>query len=226
MPTALFVQQDAETVLVRRSLRATCYREEWDVPRFRQAAIDKAWAAGVVAMKAVGDYTFITPSPVTLYRDKAGEVLYADIRTAATAPAHLIWPDGRNISFLPALLPGAVQRTTYAHFAEGPLPHIELMAGPGGLSDDDKRIIDSMPNSALRERARQALEGAGTSTEARTAPDMRERVDFMIRGIFSIPDNTVLVSKQSDQGSKLVLPGGSVWDGRDDEIAPDDLLED
>lgn len=226
MTTALFVQRDAATVLVRRSLRATCTREEWDTPRFRQAAIDKAWAAGVQAMKAVGNYTFVTASPVTLYRGQDGTVLFADIRTSPTAPPHLIWPHGQKVVALPALMPSVVQNTTYRHWAEGPLPHIELMQAPTGLSDEDKRIIDSMPNSALRERARSALEASGNSVEARSAPPTTETIDFMIRGIFSIPDHTVLVSKQSDQGSKLVLPGGAVWDGRDNEQAPDSLLED
>ncbi len=229
MPTALFVQRDAATVLVPRSLRASCSREEWDNPRWRQAQIDKAWAAGVHAIKATGDYTLVTPAPVTLFRGSDGEVLYADIRTNPTAKPKLIWPSGKAVAFLPALRPAVVQRTTYAHFAEGPLIHIELTAPSPGLSADDKRAIDMMPNSALRERMTAAMGPSTGSAEAQTAPDTRERIDFIIRGIFSMPDLTVLVSKQSEQGSKLVLDGtgetSSLFHGPDDLMAAADVFE-
>jgi len=220
MPTALFVQQDARTVLVCRNMRATCTREEWDTPRWRQAAIDKAWAAVPHAIRAVGDLTLVTPAPVTLYRSTTGEVLYADRRLSAKAPPDFIWPDGRKMSALLAVPAAAIQRTTYKHFAEGYLPHIELMPAVAELSAEDREVLDALPNGAIREQARAALVGAGVAHEARTAPPTDTIVDFFIRGIFSMPDYTVFASKQSAEGHKVVV-GNGLWDGKDDEPVED-----
>lgn len=224
MPTALFVQRDAQYHLVRRRLRGTCTREQWDNPRWRQAAIDRAWAAGIDAVRDDG-LEFVCPAPVTLIYG-GGSLICADIRLGPKQPPMWVYPDGRKMPLPPLLNFATVRRTTYKHWAEGPLIHVELMSSPKAMNAADKRAIDSLPNAALREAATKALAVTAYSAEAQDAPDMRDLVDFRIRGIFKAKDYTVLASKQSDQGSKLVLPDGSVWDGRDDERAPDDLLGD
>lgn len=222
--TALFVQRDASYHLVRRRLRGTCTREQWDNPQWRQAAIDRSWAAGIEALRA-DELQFVCPAPVTLIYSGGG-VFCADIRLGPTAPPMWVYPDGRRMPLPPLLNFATVRNTTYKNWAEGPLIHVELMSPKGQLSADDRRAIDSLPNSSLREAALAAISATAYSAEAQDAPDMRDLVDFRIRAICRAKDYTVLASKQSDQGSKLVLPDGSVWDGRDDETVPDSFLGD
>jgi hypothetical protein len=224
MPTALFVQRDAAYHLVRRRLRGTCTREQWDNPRWRQAALDRAWAAGIDAVRDDG-LEFVCPAPVTLIYS-GGSVFCADIRLSPKSPPMWVYPDGRKMPLPPLLNFVTVRRTTYKHWAEGPLIHVELMSSAPGLNAADKRAIDALPNAALREAATKALGATAYSVEAQDAPDMRNAVDFRIRGIFKAKDYTVLASKQSHQGSKLVLPDGSLWDGGDGERAPDNILGD
>lgn len=224
MPTALFVQRDTSYHLVRRRLRGTCTREQWDNPQWRKAAIDRAWTAGIQAVRD-DDAEFVMPAPLTLFY-AGGGLLGADIRLSPASAPMYITPDGRRMAIPPIPALCTVYHTTYKHWAEGPLIHIEIMAPTRALSADDRRAIDALPNAALRERALAALPETAYSAEAQTAPDMRDLVDFRIRGIFKAKDYTVLASLQSTQGSKLVLPDGSVWDGRDDEVAPDGILGD
>lgn len=224
MPTALFVQRDAAYHLVRRRMRGTCTREQWENPQWRQAAIDRAWAAGIEALRA-DDLEFVCPAPVTLIYN-GGSVFCADIRLGPNQPPMWVYPDGRKMALPPLLNFATVRRTTYKYWAEGPLIHVELMSPQRGMNADDKRAIDRLPNSALREAALKAISVTAFSAEAQDAPDMRDLVDFRIRAICKAKDYNVLVSKQSDQGSKLVMPDGSVWDGADNETAPDNLLGD
>lgn len=221
--TALFVQRDTSYHLVRRRLRGSMTRDQWDNPSWRSAAIETAWSAAIEAVRA-DELEFVMPSPVTLFF--SGDALYcADVRLPGGAPQY-IYPDGRSMTNPPFTLMCTSRRTTYKTWVEGPLIHIQLTPHTKRLSPDDQRAIDSLPNAALRDRALAAISVTGSSAEAQDAPDMRDVVDFGLRGIFKTKDYTVLTSKQSDQGSKLVLPDGTVWDGRDDEVAPDNLLGD
>ncbi len=227
MPTALFVQRDTAYHLVCRTIRGSMTREQWDHPAWQRDAIGRAWAAAPQAIRASDEHLdLVTPAPVTLFY-AGGGLLCADTRLGPKAPHRYIHPDGRKMQIAPVLAMCTVRHTTYKHWAEGPLFHVAALSkATAGLSPEDKRAIDSLPNAALRERALAAVSAAGRSVEAQDAPDMRDVVDFTIRGIFKTKDYTVLESKQSDQGAKLVLSDGTVWDGRDDEAAPDSILGD
>jgi hypothetical protein len=224
LPTALFVQRDTSYHLVRRRLRGTMTRDQWDNPQWRRAAIEATWQGAIAAVRD-DNQEFVMPAPVTLFY-AGNSLLCADIRLSPSAPPKYIRPDGRPMVLAPVLAMSTVHHTTYKQWAEGPLIHIEIMQPTTTLSADDQRAIDSLPNAALRERALAAVGVTGYSAEAQDAPDMNNLVDFRIRGIFKTKDYTVLESKQSSQGSKLLLGDGSVWDGRDDESAPDDILGD
>lgn len=227
MPTALFVQRDTAYHLVCRTIRGSMTREQWDAPAWQRDAIGRAWAAVPQTIKASDDnLEFVTPAPVTLFY-VAGGIFCADTRLGPKAPARYIYPDGRKMAIPPILAMCTVRHTTYAHWAEGPLFHVAALSKrPTGLSAEDRRAIDGLPNAALRERALAAVGTASRSVEAQDVPDMRDTVDFVLRGIFKTKDYTLLESKQSDQGAKLVLPDGTVWDGSNDETVPDNFLGD
>jgi hypothetical protein len=215
--TNLYVQRDPRYVVVRRSLRYSCTREEWESPRWRQQAIDRAWARGLEAIRATGQHEFVAAAPVVLYKilDK---VVYANIARPGQPP-ELILPDGERMDPSKAIRAMASVGTTYAKWAEGPLPNLKLTdESTGGMSDEDRRAIESQ-RGIIRERMKQAIEGPGMAPIAGDVAELEtEMVDFRIRGYFKVPDYTVLLSRQQGGESKVITSDGVIEHGHADTL--------
>ncbi len=184
---------------------------------WRQQAIDRAWSRGLAKIGATGNCEFVAPAPVVLYKilDK---VLYADIRKPGQGP-ELIYPNGERMSPTSALHSMATVGTSYARWAEGPLLNLSLTdESTGGLSEDDRRAIESQ-HSAIQRRMKQALDGAGLAPIAGSADEAEpEMVDFRIRGYFKIPDYTVLLTRQRGGESKVITSDGVIEHGYADTL--------
>lgn len=182
---AIYVERDRRYVAVIRRIRGSCPREEWDHPAHRRAAIDRAWEAAERALRLEG-YELLTPAPVVV-----------PIRDQMTGGVIGHW------------------RTTYRHWAEGPLPHLDTSPVPlPPLSDEVQQA--RAENSAVRERLDALLVGAQVAPPPRQVFD-DGWVDFRIKGVFRRADYRVLRSLQSGEDAKLLLEGGGVEDGYDEE---------
>lgn len=227
--TALHVIADAEYITVCRSLIGTCTREEWDNPSYRRLAIARAWERAVTAIRA-DDEEFVSFLPVTLYRHPVSNaVVLADISLPGK-PSRLITPEGKRVLAAPAdlalLLP---QRTTYARWAEGPLPHVSLEMQQAATPDEDRDIqYLRHQNRALRELIDGALGPAEWAATPNDAAHDDGLVDFRIRGAFRRQELRRFVSKQTGDVSALVIGGAAVAEHNFDpstESGLDALLE-
>lgn len=211
MSTALFVQRDTTHHPVLRRLRGSCTREEWDVPAWRQAAIARTGQQAIEQLRAEG-LTFLAWAPVALRFDaQTHGLLWAEIDLPGQ-PVKFISPVGDPLLGRPADAPRGIMtvKTTYATWAEGPLMAIvPLDDEPTALPDDVTRVL-AQSTRPLRERITAALGVTATSPQARKRADTLERVDFRLRGVFSRPDYTVLVSKQTGEDAKLLTADGVV----------------
>lgn len=192
----------------------TMTRGEWDDPAHRRAAIAQAWKAAIAGLRSQG-LEFYTAAPVLLYRDPAdGVVAYADIRERAEHRHRLIDPMGFDLILAPASpsgLPWVVEKTTYHHWAEGPLPHLdpELETAPTPTDDPDVQRLRHQ-NRWLRELVDRALSPANYAQQPRSIKPAAGLVDFRIRGVFKRRDFRVLESKQA--GSEKMLTAEGVVD--------------
>lgn len=213
----LYVQRDPRKVMQRKNLRYSCTREEWEHPLWRQQAIDRAWARGLEAIKATGNYEFVAPAPVVLYKS-LDVVLYANI-AAPGRPPEFIFPDGERMDPSKAVPVMATVGTTYAKWAEGKLPNLTLTEeSSGGISEEDRRLIESQ-RKIIRDRAMAALSGPSMAPIAGDIRDCEpEMVDFRIRGYFLIPDYTVLLTRQPGGESKVVTVDGVIEHGYADTV--------
>ena len=210
---ALYVERDRAYVTVRRRLVGTMTRAEWDDVAHRATSLQAAWTAGIAAIRVDGE-EFVTHAPLMLYRHPiGGAVVCADIGQGVAR--HLIAPTGETMARVPSPPRGLTwvrERTTYATWAEGPLPHrtYDMDAAP---TPHDDRIVQELrhQNRALREMIDAALGPAEFADAARPMPTTDDLVDFRIRGVFRRLDFRVLVSKQdAGRGSKLITADGIV----------------
>lgn len=210
---ALFVERDPEYVLVERKIRHHCTREEWANPVYRQAAISEAWRLAD-NIRSEGDY-LITPSPVTLYCEPmTGGVVCADVQTPQDGGPKWIDAQGTKLLGPPQLVGLMRTRTTYAQWAEGPLPYTgdhEALAGPDPLADTETQRVRHQ-NRWLRQAIDDALEPA-LDPVARDAGHT-EYVDFRVRGIFRRRAPRVLETRQDVGGSALNGDAKIVLDGQ------------
>lgn len=206
--TVLHVERDASYILVCRVLVGTCTREEWDRPEHRRLTIARAWQHAADALR-VEDEELVAPLPVTLYRDHMGRVVCADISLPGR-PRKLVTPEGRPAVATPADLALArVERTTYAHWAEGPLPHLDLDMRQATTPDTDRDIqYLRHQNRALMELIDASMSPSEWAPEANTVQADDGLVDFRMRGVFRRRDYRQLVSKQTGEASGLLLSDG------------------
>lgn len=207
--TALHVMTDAEYILHTRSLIGTCTREEWDRPAHRRLAIARAWESAIAAIRSE-DEEFVSFAPVTLYRDVlGGEVRFADISLPGH-PQKLITANGSRVVAAPADLTFGylVERTTYARWAEGPLPHVDLDMQTVRTPDDDRDIQYLRHlNGDMRELIDGALGPAEWALQANTHRTDHGLVDYRMRGVFRRLELRRVQSKQTGDISGLVIDG-------------------
>lgn len=219
---ALFVEADRRTIAVRRRIKHHCTREEWANPARRLAKIAEAWRLTAANIRAEGE-TFTSPSPVVLYRAPlTGAVLFADIQLPHHGAPRWIDTQGRPLLFRPLTAGLIVERTTYAEWAEGPLPYFgahSAVAAPDPLQDRHLQRIRHQ-NRFLREKIDAAI--APSFDPIALDAGHEEYVDFRVRGIFERPDLKTLDSKQTGEAAKLVLSDGTI-EIRDHD--PADLTE-
>lgn len=208
--SALFVEQDARTLLVRRIMVGTCTLSEWNNPIHRAAAISGLWAiAGNV--RSEGE-TLLGPSPVTLYRHPlTGAVVYANVQT------HWIDPRGNRLIGTPATFGLWPEQTTYAQWAEGPRLYAgdhEALAPPDPMLDRQLQEVRSR-NRWLRELIDPAIAPSFDPIAQDGGKD--DLVDFRVRAICSRPDHRVLISKQTGDAAAVLVDGEKIGM---DEIDP------
>lgn len=213
--TVLHVERDAEYVMAVRSMRGTCSRDEWAIPSFRRLAIARAWERCVEAL-AAEDEQLVTWAPVTLYRDREGVVRFADISLPGRN-AKFITPTGTPLLDTPLdmVLTYRAERTTFARWAIGPLPHIDLSMSAAPTPDEDRDIQYLRHlNASMRELMDSALSPSEWAPEANSVVD-DGLVDFRIRGVIKRREYRQLVSKQTGEASGVILSDGY------HEIAPE-----
>lgn len=218
MTTALFIERDASYVPMVRKLRGTMARQEWDHPGYRAAALKRAWDFALAHIKQ-SDPTaeFLCPLPVTLYcAPVTGAVIVADISRDGVTPTWITATG--DLRIVPPLVDHAiVRRTTYAHWAEGPLPHLEmeLLSAPTPHQDREVQRLRAQ-NRAIRDKLDAAL--APNNWAAAPASfdpgSMANLIDFRVRGVFRVRDHRVIESKQSDS-AKLRITDGMIDFGED-----------
>ena len=212
--TALYVERDPSYLLVRRRMLGTMTRAEWDSPALRQAALDRCWAMAERAIRSE-DEELVSACPVALYcHPTSGAVAYANLNPTGRRPQ---WVDsiGRPLERLPIEPLGlgwTRLNTTYATWAEGPLPHVEpdMLPARSALDDPDVQAIRSQ-NSGLRDLIDGALSPANFAPMPRLMPTTDDRVDFRVRGVCQRKDFRVLRSLQDEaQGSKILTSEGVI----------------
>lgn len=208
--TALHVEADRQYILVRRSIQGTCTRDEWDSPAHRKLAIAKAWKHAIGALRSE-DEQFVAFAPVALWCDRmTGAVVVADARLPQDADGRWLTPDGRKLMGRPRLDGLVARRTSYARWAEGPLPHVSTEMEAAHTPDEDRDIqYLRHQNRALRELIDGALAPSEWAASANTHAD-DGLVNFRIRGVFQRADYRRLISKQTGESSGLLLDGGHV----------------
>lgn len=219
---ALFVEADRKVILVRRRIKHHCTSEEWAHPARRLAKIAECWRLTASTIRSEGE-TFVEPSPVVLYRNPVtGKVVVADIHLPSDPGPRWIDAKGVPLLFPPILLGLVREPTTYAHWAEGPLPYFgshEAQAAPDPLQDRHLQRVRHQ-NAALREKIDAGIANSFDPIAMDAGHD--EYVDFRVRGIFERSDLRTLASKQTGEAAKLVLADGTI-DIRDHD--PADLTE-
>ena len=208
--SALFVEQDRRTVLVRRIIVGTCTYGEWVNPIHRATAIACLWEAAA-NIRSEGE-TLLGPSPVTLYTHPVtGAVVYANVQT------HWIDPTGNRLLGKPLVLGLWPTETTYAQWAEGPRPYVgdhEALAPPDPLQDRQLQEVRSR-NRWLRELIDPAIAPSFDPIAQDAGRD--DLVDFRVRAICSRDDFRVLISKQTGDASAVLVDGEKITM---DEIDP------
>ena len=208
--TALFVEADRKTIRVRRRIKHHCTEAEWYDPIHRQARIDEAWRLTADTIRAEGE-TFLFPSPVTLYRDPlTGRVLFADIQLPHQGGPRWIDTQGRPLLVAPFTAGLVRESTTYAVWAEGPLPYFgahEALAPPDPLQDRHLQRIRHQ-NRHLRSRIDPAIAPSFDPIALDAGHD--EYIDFRIRGIFERDDLRTINSMQTGEAAKLVVAGETI----------------
>lgn len=205
---ALFIEQDSEQRVIRRRIVHACEQDRWFHQGHRQAAIREAWD---LARSTVGaeNMQFIAPAPVTLYCDpRTGAVRYADIRHPGESAPRWIDPLGRQVRF--PMTDGLVTiRTSYMHWAEGPLPYMGEAPhdAPDPLADRNIQYIRNQ-NSSLRAVIDSALAAANDKIPQDVV--IQGWVDFRVRGYFSINELPSFVSKQTNQEALVKIDGQMV----------------
>lgn len=219
---ALFVEADRKVIRVRRRIVHHCTREEWAHPALRAAKLAEAWRLTAANIRSEGE-TLVAPSPVVLYRDPlSGEVLFADIQLPHHGTPRWIDTQGRPLLLAPSTLGLVREPTTYAYWAEGPLPYRgehEAIAAPDPLADRHLQWVRNR-NAALRA----AIDAAIVPSFDPIALDAGhpEYVDFRVRAICERSDLRTIASKQTGEAAKLVLADGTI-EIRDHD--PADLTE-
>jgi hypothetical protein len=190
---------------VRRRIKHACTLEQWRSPAHRAEKIEEAWRLAIDTIRAEG-FEFVTPAPVTLYRDLFGRVVLADI----SMPGEPLWIDPQGRVILAPSVQGLIPtRTTYAKWAEGPLPYTGDApdAAPDPLRDRNLQYLRNQ-NSALRAVIDASLESARDAIPQDIA--FRGIVDFRIRGVFSTAAPAIFDSKQTNRESAVRLDGQMV----------------
>lgn len=208
--TALFVEADRKTILVRRRIKHHCTREEWDSPSLRAAKIAEAWRLTATTIRSEGE-TLVSPSPVELYRDPiTGAVVCADIRMPGQG-ARWIDVQGHPLLWPPRLIGLRRERTTYEHWAEGPLvytgDHAAIAAALDPLTQQSLQRVRHQ-NAALRAKIDAAVAPAFDPVALDAGHP--EFVDFRVRGIFERSDLRTVQSKQTGEAARLILADGTV----------------
>lgn len=208
--TVLHVEADRTTITVRRNIQGTCTREEWESPAHRRLAIARAWQHAIEAIRS-DDETFVTWAPVALWCEPlTGRVVYADARLPQEADGKWLTPDGRKLLVRPRLDGLVCRRTTYARWAEGPLPHVSTTMQAGHTPDQDRDVQYLRHlNGDLRALIDGALSPSEWAEEANTKVD-DGLVNFRIRGVFQRSDYRQLISKQTGEASGLLIGSGAV----------------
>lgn len=207
--TALFVERDRETERVIRRIKHHCTIEQWNDPARRAAAIAEAWQLAE-NIRSEG-CTLVSPLPVTLFSDPfTGQALYAFVHKSPDAGD---WIDPRTGATLLAVsTAGMVQtRTSYAAWAEGPLPYtgeMEGLAPPDPFRDRETQAARHK-NRALREAIDAAAEPAldAIPHDLWGGTGATGFIDFRVRGLFSRQVVRVIESRQTDGDAKIVLDG-------------------
>lgn len=208
MTAALFIQQDSQRVYKRRRIKHSCTLEEWLSPAHRAAKIHEAWRLAAQNIRSEG-FELVTPCPVTLYRDPTtGTVVFADIKNPTDKASLFIDRLGTAILFpkLTGLIP---ERTTYAHWAEGPLPYMgdAPIEAPDPLRDRHLQYLRNQ-NSDIKAVIDAAMEGSRDQI-AQTV-EFKGIVDFRVRGVFATQAPTIFDSKQTNQEAAVRLDGQMV----------------
>ncbi len=212
--TALYVERDPSYLLVRRRMIGTMARPEWDSPALRQAAIDRYWGLARAAIR-VEDEELVSAALVTLYcHPISGEVEFADLG-AGTGEHRFISPLGqplRQVPVEPTGLNWVRRNTTYASWAEGPLPHREPDPAQALTPLEDPAVLSVVANnSAIRDVIMGGFSPSNFAPMARPIPTTDHQVDFRIRGICRRRDLRVLTSLQDRElGSKILTSEGVV----------------
>ena len=195
----LFRQDDPAYLLVSRRLRSSCTREQWDSPSAFAEVLRHDWSRAIADLAREG-YEFVTPAPVTLYRRVDGTVAFADTRRRLTDPPRYVLPGGQKLA-AKRVPKGqfAIHRTTYMHWAEGPLFHVELGMQKAPTPLDDPIIqYYRHQNAALRELIDSNMTRAEFAPYANVAQhDSPDIVDYKIAGIFKRPEFTTITSLQT-----------------------------
>jgi hypothetical protein len=174
----------------------------------------------------------IGPTPVTLYRDPLTHtVVCADISLPGQ-PSRLVTPTGQPaLAHLADLaLTYAVERTTFARWAIGPLPHLDLDMRAAKTPDEDRDIqYLRNQNGALRELIDASLAPSEWAPEANTVRADDGLVDFRVRGVVRRRDFKRFDSKQGAGVSGIVLDGKlmtpDAFEAPSDETSLDAILE-
>lgn len=207
--TALFVERDREVTHVIRRLKHHCTVEQWNTPLLRAGAIAECWRLSS-SIRSEGQ-TLVSPLPVTLYADPlTGDVLYAYVHTSEAGGK---WIDPKTGSALLCVSTvGLVkQATSYATWAEGPLPYTGDL---GGMAPPDPFMDRGLQQARHRNGwLREAIDAAAEPAMDAIPHDLwggsaaTGFVDFRVRGLFSQSQVRVLESKQADGDARLVLDG-------------------
>lgn len=198
--TALFVEQDKRTLLVRRVIVGTCTFGEWQSPIHRAAAIAGLWALAP-NIRSEGE-TLLGPSPITLYRHPVtGEVVCANVQT------YWIDPRGNRLIGTPSVFGLWPEETTYAHWAEGPRFYAgdhEAQAAPDPMQDRQLQEVRSR-NRWLRDLIDPAIAPSFDPVARDAGKD--DLMDFRVRAICARDDHRVLVSKQTGDAAIVLVDG-------------------
>lgn len=224
--TALFIENDIAWVPVIRKLRGECTLEEWNTPAHRDAAVARVWRDGIANIRSEDEF-FITHHPVVLYlRRSDQQLLAADIRQKRSDPPCFIDAKGLPL-FHTYLPPSDVVRvkTTYAHWAEGPLPHYEGEVSAAPTPDTDRELQYLLnQNSAIREAVEKAMGPGDYADQSLVFDSSKGMVDFRVRGFFKRREYRQLQSKQvEDSLGKLITHDGIV--DMDDGLEEKDLVK-